>query len=303
MNLINFHYFYCPAEEMVNMLFIRMVMKLPGSFNPININPLDLIYVILFFVTLAVIITGSFGHGFKVSRFLMLTVLVFFLPGLSLRFFHSLILLYHSPVFLALLAGSGAGILLYILVLRKFSAFGTFEHELTHALVALLFLNRIRKFVVTRRSGGYITYSGGYGGQFAHFMIGLAPYFLPTYSVILILARFALPDNWFPWYDVLVGMTLAYYLISNVEEIRRNWTKSEVQCAGSSEITRSDIAQAGYIFSLFFIAGLTLFVYTLLFYMLSATSLWSGRFFQQLWSESIAFYEPRIIIVWHYLNR
>ncbi len=264
---------------------------------------MDLFYVIAFFLILVVIITSSFSHGFRLSRFLMLTILVFFMPGLSLRFIHSLILLYHSPVILCLLAGNGAGLLLYLLLLRKFTAFGTFEHELTHALLALLFLNRIHKFVVTRHAGGYISYSGGYGGQFAHFMIGLAPYFLPTYSVILILARFALPGTWFPWYDLLIGMTLAYYLITNVEEIRRNWTKSAVQCAGSSEITRSDLAQAGYIFSVFFIAGLTLFVYSLLFYLLSATSLWSERFFQQLWADSLGFYHPRIIIVWNYLTR
>ncbi|MEI7661200.1 MAG: M50 family metallopeptidase [Bacteroidota bacterium] len=264
---------------------------------------MDLIYVILLFLVLVVVITGSFNHGFRLSRFLVLAILVFFMPGLSLRFIHSLILLYHSPIFPYLLAGSGAGLLLYLLVLRKFSAFGTFEHEFTHALVALLFLNRIHKFVVTRHEGGYTTYSGGYGGQFARFMIALAPYFLPTYSVILILARFALPDSWFPWYDLFIGMTLVYYLITNVEETRRNWTKSEVQCAGSSEITRSDIAQVGYIFSLFFIAGLTLFIYSLLFYLLSSTNLWSGRFFQQLWSDSLDFYQPRVITVWHYLNR
>ena len=284
-------------------LFSPLGLIPEGSGNPININPLELLYVIVFFLILVVVVIGSFSHGFRLSRFVVLTILVFFMPGLSLRFIHSLILLYHSPIFLYLLAGNGAGLLLYLLVLRKFSAFGTFEHELTHALAALLFFNRIHKFVVTRHNGGYTTYSGGYGGHFAHFMIALAPYFLPTYSVFLILARFALPGGWFPWYDLFIGMTLVYYLITNVEETRRNWTKSAFQCAGSSEITRSDIAQLGYIFSLFFIAGLTLFVYSLLFYLLSSTNLWSGRFFQLLWSDSLDFYQPRITIVWHYLNR
>ena len=264
---------------------------------------MGLFYLILFILILIIIITGSLSRGIKIFRFFVLFAIVFFIPGLVGSLICSARLLYHSSIFLYLLLGAGTGLLFYFLVLKKFSAFGTFEHELTHAIMALFFGKRIRKFVVTRHEGGYIRYSGGYGGQFATFMITLAPYFFPTYTVILIIIRYFLPESWFPWFDTGIGMTLVYYLITNQKEILHNWTKNTFNYAGTDEIAITDIAQAGYIFSFIFISGLTLFIYSLLFYLLSASKITVSHFFFAIWQDSISFYQPKIMVAWEYITK
>ena len=86
-------------------------------------------------------------------------------------------------------------------ILLRIDGLDTFEHELAHALVALLFLRQITRFVSTRSSGGYVQHSGGFGGELGNHMIGLAPYYLPTFTIASVLFRPIVPMSWFPIFD------------------------------------------------------------------------------------------------------
>ena len=88
-------------------------------------------------------------------RFLLGFFALFIIPGSAVACWDGLLFIARDPqLWIPLISGFGGGILLYILVIRKLPAISTFEHELTHALVALLFFRRINKFKVTwkRRS-------------------------------------------------------------------------------------------------------------------------------------------------------
>jgi hypothetical protein len=153
-----------------------------------------------------------------------------------------------------------AGIPLYFTVIKKIPYISTFEHELTHALVALFFFRRIHKFIVTSRRGGLVQYSGNFGGEFGTLLIGLAPYYLPTFTLFSVLTRPLLPADYFPWFDGFIGATLAFHICSTPEETKQAWTKKSFASAGDNQKTRSDIGKVGYIFAFLVIAGFGLFM-------------------------------------------
>ena len=199
-------------------------------------------------------------------RFFVGLLALFLIPGSAVACRDSLVLLLQmQDLWMPLAAGILTGILLYFLVIRKLTVISTFEHELTHALVALLIFRRIHKFVVTRNRGGQVQYSGKFGGEFGDLVIGLAPYFLPTFTLISALVRPFLPKEWFPWYDGFIGFTLAFQFLTNIEETRQSWTKKSFSGAGDRQKTKSDIGKVGYIFAFLVIPGFGLFLYGIIF--------------------------------------
>ena len=92
------------------------------------------------------------------------------------------------------------------------SLFTTFLHELTHALMAWLTLNRVRGLKVTWSRGGHVVISGH-----PHWLISLAPYFVPTLSLLLISVVSA--AEWVSggplisalWLEVLMGASLGLF--------------------------------------------------------------------------------------------
>jgi len=158
-----------------------------------------------------------------------------------------------------ILLGFAIGTILYFLVLRYARKWKTFEHEFTHAFVALLFFRRIDRFVVTGSEGGYVQHSAGFGGEFGDHLIGLAPYFLPTFSFIFALIYPFTPLKWLSWLLLLIGLTLAYHTFSTINETIQNWNKETFRQARTGKWVLSDIGRRGYIFS-----GLIIFVFTLL---------------------------------------
>jgi len=151
-------------------------------------------------------------------------------------------------------------LIFYFIIIRKIHVISTFEHELTHALVALLFLRRIHKFIVTSKRGGQVQYSGNFGGEFGNLLIGLAPYYLPTLTLIAVLVRPFLPTGWFPWYDGFIGATLAFHIFSTIDETKLSWTKHSFTGAGDHHKTKSDIGKVGYIFAFLVITGFGIFL-------------------------------------------
>ena len=83
-------------------------------------------------------------------------------------------------------------------------------HELTHALFALLFGGSVRSFKASERGGQVeITKS--------NFIITLAPYFFPLYTVLALIAvriaRAADAPSWEPWLVLLAGATFAFHIV------------------------------------------------------------------------------------------
>lgn len=189
-------------------------------------------------------------------------VLLILIPGLFLASVHQCVVFSHKThIFYPFLAGTVLGVLFDHYVMRKIPGVGTFEHELTHAVAALLFFRRIRSFVVTRHRGGHVRHSGGFGGELADEFIGLAPYVLPTFTAASILARPLIPQGWFPWFDVGIGGTFGFHLRSTLRGIRDNWSARPFQSAGSGDWTLSDIARRGRLYSLIFIIAASLAIH------------------------------------------
>ncbi len=116
-----------------------------------------------------------------------------------------------------ILAGLAAGTALYVILLRRVPGFEVCEHELTHALVALLYFRRITNFSV-KRDHGHVIFLRGFGGTFGDDMIGFAPYVLPTFTALLILIRpFLHGPLW--WYDFWIGVSFGYHLFSGYREL------------------------------------------------------------------------------------
>jgi hypothetical protein len=183
-------------------------------------------------------------------------ILIFLIPGLALVFVDLCKeLLAHENLVLSVGGGFILGCALDATLLRRIPGFDTFEHELTHATVGLMFLRKINRFVVTRQSGGMVQHSGGFGGELGSELIGMAPYYLPTFSFLLVLPRPWILISWFPWYDLSIGATLGFHVLSTIRETRRSWTPEVFTSAGTGEYVQSDIGRRGFVYSFVFIVA------------------------------------------------
>lgn len=194
------------------------------------------------------------------TRVLTLIVMVALAPGLVSSFWKGVVgIASHRAIWLPFLIGTGVSLVLDRLLRRRMAWFEVFEHELTHALAALLFFRRVRNFTAGEGSGA-VSHSGNFGGKVGSDFIGLAPYFLPTFTVATVLLRPAFPGNWFPWYDGFIGLTHGYHLWTTFREIRSNWHAGWFSSALGGESTQSDIGSRGLLFSGIYIVGMTLFL-------------------------------------------
>jgi Peptidase M50B-like len=91
----------------------------------------------------------------------------------------------------------------------------TLEHELTHALFALLTFNRITRLSAARGSG-----ETEYEGR-ANWLISLAPYFFPTFCVLPLVALHLAVPAAKTWLLGLLGITLGLHLHGTAQELHR----------------------------------------------------------------------------------
>ena len=132
------------------------------------------------------------------------------------------------------------GALCYILVarwLQRIRLFGTFfstlEHELTHAFVAILTFHPVLSIRSTWRNGGHIRILGR-----GNWLITIAPYFLPTISVILMPVVWLAPFPFSIGAVAAQGVSWGYHVWSTVHETHRG---------------QSDLKKVGWIFSWIFL--------------------------------------------------
>ena len=132
-----------------------------------------------------------------------------------------------------------AGAALYLVLWHRWLRYSrtswllTLEHELTHALFAVLTFHKVIELKVTMRRGGYVRYLGR-----GNWLISLAPYFFPTAPLVCALVGAFLPAEWLRAAAVVLGASFAYHVTSTLRETHPG---------------QSDLAQAGHLFSLLFL--------------------------------------------------
>ena len=135
--------------------------------------------------------------------------------------------------------GAGVFTLIWLIFLsRRESFWSVVEHELTHAVFALLFFKKVRTLNADRRRGGLVKVEGG------NFIIALAPYFFPFLSVIIIIIKPIIFSNYQWFLNALLGFTLTFHLLYLLNEFHSS---------------QPDLRENGFIFSLSVIMFFNLF--------------------------------------------
>lgn len=122
------------------------------------------------------------------------------------------------------------------------------EHELTHMLFAVLTFHKPKGLDINQDVGGSFSFIGE-----GNWLIALAPYFFPTFTVVIMLGT-PIYLMFYPtlpsFYLMLLGVFIGYHFISTLLSIHPKQTDFQV---------------AGYFFTIFFLPGINLIVYGLLF--------------------------------------
>ena len=148
-----------------------------------------------------------------------------------------------SEVLVPLLIGGIAYLLISRIIVgkKKQGWFSTLEHELTHALFALMTFHKVNAIQTTSNQGGVIEFQNG-----SNWLIIISPYFFPTFSFFLIILL-SLVDAQNQWVtNFLLGCTVAYHLISTMHEFHRHQT---------------DLQEVGFIFAIVFLPGANILCY------------------------------------------
>jgi hypothetical protein len=122
---------------------------------------------------------------------------------------------------------------LCFITIKADSYVAIFKHELTHNLMAILTFQRPEGFQVFRGEGGLFISSGR-----GNFLVTLAPYFLLTFS-LLILPLFAIVDSTKLWIlDIMLGILTGFHTSTVIKDF---------------SINQPDIRQNGILFSIIII--------------------------------------------------
>ncbi|MDE1170487.1 MAG: hypothetical protein PW734_04630 [Verrucomicrobium sp.] len=176
--------------------------------------------------------------------------------------------------------GLAAWLLLYAALPRPLWIY-VFGHELTHALAVYLHAGRVHRFQVSSRGGMVVS-------DRSNWIIALAPYFIPVYTLLLIglwwTADFYHPlAAYTPWFYAGIGLTWGFHLTFTVSMIG----------AGQSDLTGQ-----GVFFSLVVIVLLNLLAVEIsLLSVLHGVS-W-GHFFRQLGGHAWDAYAATGRTLWH----
>jgi hypothetical protein len=143
----------------------------------------------------------------------------------------------------------------------------TFEHELTHLLIGLLFLKIPVGIRVSAHEGGEVRQIGF--GSTGQIWVTLAPYFFPTVSLfVLIFAYFAGLNNM--TLLAVLGFTTAFHLVSN-------W--------GETSFRQPDLQKAGVLKTILILPVMNLLCYgAVLAYVAGG-----GKGFTNFWAEGFYF--------------
>ena len=111
------------------------------------------------------------------------------------------------------------GILVYIaayifILNRKIIFLETFEHELCHTVMAWFTFQKVVSFNANASGSGNITHTSD------NFLIALAPYFLPLFTIPFIIIRPLIIPGAQDYFNFLIGFTLSFHYIGLLKEFR-----------------------------------------------------------------------------------
>jgi hypothetical protein len=143
---------------------------------------------------------------------------------------------WHPGNYVGLCAGFFAyGMFLFSLLIPRvrhnLNWFMKFTHELTHTLVALFFLARIKEFVVKDRDC-YVSYKSGPVG---YVPITLSPYCIPIYTFMLFPFRFVGDAGYMIVFDALIAFTYAFHVHSFIKQTR--YSQLDIENCGKGRST------------------------------------------------------------------
>jgi hypothetical protein len=118
------------------------------------------------------------------------------------------------------------------------------EHELTHALFAWATFHRVYELHATARSGGHVRYQGP-----GNWLIVIAPYFVPTASLIALAVLAWLPERLLVHGSAALGATVAFHVASTLAETHRD---------------QPDLRTVGWLFSALFLPASNIAVLSVL---------------------------------------
>lgn len=169
------------------------------------------------------------------------------LPGLVGALMSVVRAIYRAPEpCMSFLVGAAVFTIAWYLLLRRRSLGGfivVLEHELTHAVFAWVTFHRVIGFRASLRGGGHVRYLGR-----GNWLISIAPYFVPTLSIVAIAVLHWLPERSLAYGSGAVGATFAYHLVSTWSETHRHQT---------------DLREVGLFFSAVFLVPANALVYGL----------------------------------------
>jgi hypothetical protein len=168
-------------------------------------------------------------------------VALIFLPGLVYALYFVIRgIAAHPGHCLPFLAGAGVYAAVWLALARRKVGFWTIvEHELTHALFAWATFHRVVGFSAMR-SGGHMRYLGR-----GNWLIAIAPYFVPTFTLIAIVVLAVLPPKHLAVGAVVLGVTVAHHVLSTWSEAHRHQT---------------DLREVGWLWSWMFLPSINAFV-------------------------------------------
>lgn len=169
------------------------------------------------------------------------------------------------------------GIVIYVilhLLFYKPAYLYVLGHEAVHAGMAWIFGGKIKSFKVSEKGGQVAT-------DKSNFIIELAPYFVPIYTIIIAVIYFVVSRS-YPikgaTFLFLIGFTLAFHIVSTVETMK---------------IKQPDIIRSGYIFSIVIVYIINIIIISLIF-SLTFQGFSIHKFFLDMWAGSKYIYVAAI---------
>jgi hypothetical protein len=209
----------------------------------------------------------------KLLRFL------FLIPSLPLiyAFSHEALLFFTQIEWkdtLFFLLGMVVYVLLYAVAFAGNIGFlETLEHELTHAGASLAIFKMPSKLVVDPKGGGK---SAGVTETVGCFLVALAPYFLPLFTLPLLLLKPVVPPPFDRVIDFLIGFTLAFHYVRLYNDLKT---------------TQTDITRTGTIFSFFFSVVMNLIFLVVILAVVTGRYAMIPEYFQTSWERTKATYQ------------
>jgi hypothetical protein len=166
--------------------------------------------------------------GQSVGKVIRLIIGLLLIP-LALSFIHEAWLFLRANLSLFVSNWSIYGAITYLLLSlvllgNRLRFLEFLEHELGHTIIALLHFYDV-KVLLVNTEGGLIAYQGP-----SNFLVALAPYFLPVFTIPLVIVKPLIFSSVHNIFDFLIGFTLAFHYLALLKEFR--FRQPDIQTTG-----------------------------------------------------------------------